>query len=434
MNRVVQIRAVSCTKELSMKGVRRVEQATAALSLLVSVAVVQAAAPAQPHAAIKHLPFEFQTVARMSEATGKAMREGLVVGKDGLLYGTAPFGGESQAGTFFRFNPSTGQVTVLHHFSWSETDGGTPMGKLWLNEDGSFLGVTATGGSNFAGVIYRITPEGHFEIIKSFGEAGPLGPRAANAGVIQATDGRLYGTTSSGGYANNGTLYRLNPDGSGFEVLHEFDQRRGDGQAPAAELIQGKDGDLYGMTTVGGRGSPNLPGGLGTIFRWRMNGKYELLQELDPMLGGYPLGPLLLASDGFMYGSNGSGGPNADPNRWGDVFRLGTHGRRATYKVVMVTGDIAGDSASLASGLIETPDGYLWGTAYWGGACVERGTVYRTSKTGDKRVIHSFCTADGGNPSSELVLAPDGWLYGTTEQAGGQDWGGTIFRVWPHDH
>ena len=369
----------------------------------------------------------------MSNATGLGPREGMVVGQDGLLYGTAMWGGAHNAGTVFRLDIRTQLLSVLHDFGTNAADGATPVGRLWPNADGSFFGVTASGGSDSGGMVYRLSAAGVFSVVHLFGQTGPLGPRAPYAGVMQASDGKLYGTTVAGGSANAGTLYRLNADGSGFEVLHEFNPARGDSSFPVAELIEGQDGHLYGTSYAGGTASPSFPTGMGTLFRWRKSGRYEVLQALDPVLGMYPSGPLMLASDGALYGSNATGGPNTDPNRWGDVFRLSTKGRRAKYSVVMVTGDIPRDSASLASGLTETPDGYLWGTAYWGGNCVERGTVYRTSKSGDKRVIHSFCNADGGNPESELVLAADGWLYGTTGQAGGPDFGGTIFRIWPHD-
>ncbi|HWX32134.1 MAG TPA: choice-of-anchor tandem repeat GloVer-containing protein [Steroidobacteraceae bacterium] len=142
----------------------------------------------------------------------------LIEGNDGNLYGT---GGEVNSscplgcGTVFRITPS-GAATVLYTFGAGPSDGHSPSGALVLARDGNFYGTTLTGGtpnanckaSNGCGTFYRITPSGTETVLYSFGTnaSDGIGPSGA---LLQASDGNFYGTTSAGGAANAGTVFKL---------------------------------------------------------------------------------------------------------------------------------------------------------------------------------------------------------------------------------
>src|ERR1019366_8032165 len=110
-----------------------------------------------------------------------------------------------------------------------------------------------------AGTIFAIATDGTgFTVLRSFAQATD-GGYPAESGLIQGTDGRLYGTTSGGGASGAGTIFAIATDGTGFTVLRSFAQAT-DGGSPAGSLIQGNDGRLYGANTYSG-----MYGG-GTIF------------------------------------------------------------------------------------------------------------------------------------------------------------------------
>jgi len=186
--------------------------------------------------------------------------QGLTLGKDGSLYGVTFFGGTSGTGTVFKIT-RTGTFTLLHSFSGSESSP-SPSGTLVRGIDGSFYGTTTA--ITFYGAttatpetVFKITPAGIFTVLHTFGGdegSAPLG------GLIQGPDGNFYGVTSAGGLFGFGTLYRIGPAGA-FMMLHAFKGQEEGSVVAAAPLVSGTDGKLYGMTTSGGNGA-------GVFFRF----------------------------------------------------------------------------------------------------------------------------------------------------------------------
>ncbi|MGA9778380.1 MAG: choice-of-anchor tandem repeat GloVer-containing protein [Limisphaerales bacterium] len=247
------------------------------------------------------------------------------------------------------------------------------------------------------------------------------------AGLVQGSDGNFYGTTFGGGTSGGyGTVFKISTNGA-FNSLFTFNYT--DGDNPEAALVQGNDGNLYGTTEDGGANNPPL--GYGTVFKSGTNGPPTSLYSFGniedgsgiPLDGGRPSGPLVQASDGNFYGTTPYGGTNAIPA--GTVFRISANG--TFTNLYSFTGGTDGDSPE--AGLVQGPDGNLYGTTYGAyGPYNIYGNVFKISTNGVQNNVYTFTGADGANPSAGLVLGSDGNFYGTTT-SGGTYTNGTVFRV-----
>jgi uncharacterized repeat protein (TIGR03803 family) len=187
----------------------------------------------------------------------------LILGTDGNLYGTTLAGGAHGDGTVFKITPSGG-LTILHSFC-SQTgcpDGEFPQTGLFQATDGNFYGTTILGGAYGNGTIFKMTPTGTLTAIYSVcSETGCPDGNYLYAGLTQATDGNLYGMMDIGGANGYGTLFRITTTGS-LTTLYSFCSQSGctDGEYPSGGLVQDTNGNLYGMTADGGAN------GDGTVF------------------------------------------------------------------------------------------------------------------------------------------------------------------------
>ena len=139
----------------------------------------------------------------------------LVQGSDefGFLYGMTANSGVAAAGTVYKIKPDGTGFIMIHPFTGSATDGGLPAGRLIELSDHNFYGTTQRGGTQDCGTVFRISPTGGYELIDSFAVAAK--GCFPNDGVMQATDGNLYGTAPVGG-SGFGTVFRVpfsNPGG-----------------------------------------------------------------------------------------------------------------------------------------------------------------------------------------------------------------------------
>jgi uncharacterized repeat protein (TIGR03803 family) len=356
---------------------------------------------------------------------------GLVEGRDGSLYGVTPNGGvgdcqgsagQRGCGTVFKVSKDGGGYRLLHQFSSGREDGQEPAG-LIEGSDGTLYGTTVAGGGDNAGTVFKLNPDGsRHALLHSFSNSGSGGNRP-QAGVIQGRDGALYGATSSGGSNFSGTVFKLNTDGLAYTVLHTFTSRDG---RPQAKLIEGSDGALYGTTYEGGSN------GFGGVFKLNKDGSgYLILHsfKFDRVDGIRPSAELMEGSDGGLFGTTGQGGTSHS----GTVFRLNKDG--SNYRVLHSFGPgYSGDGEYPGGGLVEGSDGALYGTTVYGGgdiACTGGcGTVFKLNKDGSgyTNFIFGAISHDGKHPVSSLIQGSDGGLYGTT-QWGGQLGLGTVFRV-----
>jgi uncharacterized repeat protein (TIGR03803 family) len=187
----------------------------------------------------------------------------LVESTNGDLYGTTTEGGATNNGTVFRVT-ANGALKTLHSFN--SADGGYPSGALVQTRSGIFYGTTTEGGSSNYGTIFKITSEGSLTMLHSFDSMNGAYPYDA---LIQATDGNLYGTTADGGSVSVacslgcGTIFKVTAAGT-LTTLHRFNGS--DGENPLGGLVQSTDGRLYGVTQLGGTSSSCPPFGCGTAF------------------------------------------------------------------------------------------------------------------------------------------------------------------------
>ncbi len=186
---------------------------------------------------------------------------GLIQGTDGDFYGTAQVGGKSRVGVVFKIT-SRGQLTVLYNFDGPH--GAQPVGPIIQASDGNFYGTTFRGGSGNRGVVYKMTPGGTLTVIHNFlSSAGQA--TYPTAGLVQATDGNLYGTASLGSAFGDGQLFQITPEGK-YTVLYNFGKNGGAaGNIPQVTLFQHTNGSLYSDTYYGG--DPGcVPGGCGVLY------------------------------------------------------------------------------------------------------------------------------------------------------------------------
>jgi uncharacterized repeat protein (TIGR03803 family) len=219
---------------------------------------------------------------------------GLVQGTDGNLYGTAAAGGANSGGTVFKVTP-TGTLTTLYSFCAQPkcADGMTPYAGLVLASNGTFYGTTSVGGLNGDGTVFSITPGGTLTTLHSFDVTDGSLPEAA---LVQAANGTFYGTTVEGGPppTNKGSVFSITSGGTlttlfGFEIT--------DGYNPFAALVQATNGTFYSTTTVGGASLD------GTVFSITPGGTLTTLHNFDLTDGGYPYAGLVQATNGTFYGT-----------------------------------------------------------------------------------------------------------------------------------
>lgn len=322
----------------------------------------------------------------------------------------------------------------LHTFL-QNVEGANPEAALLPGNDGFLYGTTANGGINGKGTLYKIQPDGSgFVTLYAFSGIGSDGA-TPYAGLLLGNDGALYGTTQYGGDSGHGVVFKIKPDGSGFAVLHSFSGIGGEGAYPRTALIQDKNGILYGTTDLGGNGK-------GTLFKIKLDGSdFETLyafSQTDSNLtnsdGAVPEAALLLGKDGFLYGTTLRGGANTN----GTLFKIMPDGSGfvALYTFSQTDGNFSNsDGAHPRAGLIQDEAGVLYGTTYLGGIDAN-GTLFRINSDGSNfMTLYAFSQTDnlginndGSTPQAALLLGKDGFLYGTTA-TGGINGTGTVFKI-----
>ncbi len=322
------------------------------------------------------------------------------------------------------------QEKVLYSFCSQTncTDGNGPSGGLISDAAGDLYGTTSSGGSYNYGTVFELTPAGGGgwteKVLYSFNNRDGGGYPAA--GLIFDAAGNLYGTTAGGGTYGYGTVFEftrsLNAVGGGWteKVLYSFNNNGTDASNPDTSLIIDAAGNLYGTTYFGGTYDQGTVFELTPIAGGRWTEKV-LHSFNDNGTDGYePQAGLILDAAGNLYGTTTVGGPYGG----GTVFELtrsiNAVGGGWTEKVLHSFNPYSGTDGSYPLALIFDAAGDLYGTTYNGGTYNVGNVFELTSTEGGwtEQVLFSFDFGDGGAPEAGLIFDTAGNLYGTTAVGG----------------
>jgi len=356
------------------------------------------------------------------------------------LYGMTEMGGANPGtsggglGTIFHMNTDGTGYKVLYSFGSVANDGASPAGSLTLSGS-TFYGMTSAGGAYGYGTIFQINTDGAgYKVLYSFGSVANDG--AYPSGSLTLSGSTLYGTTGAGGTgaSPSGTIFQINTDGNGYKVLYNFCPSGVDydGAYPVGSLTL-SGSTLYGMTDAGGTGPD------GTIFKINTDGSgYHVLYNFSAYYFGaaHPFGSLTL-SGSTLYGMTNSGGAND----YGTIFMFNTETNIEKVLYSFGSGSVANDGASPA-GSLTLSGSTLYGMTCYGGYYAGTygwGTIFQINTDGTGyQVLYSFDrhvvgTGDGAYPYGSLTLSGS-TLYGMT--SGGGAYGphnggdGTIFSLY----
>jgi uncharacterized repeat protein (TIGR03803 family) len=361
---------------------------------------------------------------------GGRSQGGVIVDKEGNLYGTTNSGGVYNAGTVFELSPSNGSwnETVLYSFTGG-SDGAYPMAGLTFCR-GNLYGTTLEGGGGW-GVVFELaalTKGWKQSVIYSF--SAQRDGEKPHGGLTCDAAGALYGTTYTGGIYGGGTVFKLtriaasSTNGRWSETtLHSFGNAN-DGMNPQGTVVLDKQGNVYGTTTDGGYGR-------GTVFElahsksgWGETIIYNFLGGND---GAFPYAGVMSDAAGNLYGTTYAGGTYGE----GSVFRLTLSNSQWTEAVLYAFDAPSSGGYPYRGSLTLDGSGNLHGTTSTGDYA---GTVFDlslSSGTWTESVLYEFSNEeDGGTPYDGVILDAAGNSYGTTV-GGGNCNEGVVFEVTP---
>ncbi len=380
-----------------------------------------------------------------SKKHGRYPQAALIMDQKGNLYGTTTQGGKVNmnnpygSGVVFRLSPPYGlhNRTVIYTFSGGK-DGGTPFAGLIMDKQGNLYGTATSGGVSGAGVVFKLSPpygQGHEKVLYNF--TGGADGGDPFAGVIMDSQGNLYGTTDSGGGSNvlngYGVVFKLSPPygQSNETVLYAF-SGGADGSSPESGVIMDKQGNLYGTTPFGGAGQG--VNGSGVVFKlsppYGQSSETVLYTFTGGADGAIPTAALIEDPQGNLYGTTVAGG-NLETNGGigsGVVFKLSPPYGQSS-ETVLYTFNGGADGGNPYAGVITDAQGNLYG-ATEGGGSNGNGVVFKLDPSGTETVLYTFTGgADGGYLDAGLLLDPQGNLFGVTAE-GGKGYG-VVFEITP---
>jgi uncharacterized repeat protein (TIGR03803 family) len=357
----------------------------------------------------------FTTLVNFDSTNGAGSSAGMILAKDGNLYGTTQLGGANNDGTVFKITPA-GQLTILHSFCSLAVcaDGANPVGGVIQATDGNFYGTTEIN------TIFKMTSTGALTTIATLNAAEG---QSLEAGLIQGKDGNLYGVAAGGGANSNcsTTLSEQHPDAEGHLPPRRFvtcgtvfkvtlsgtvttvaNMTMASGFRPSAPLVQASDGNFYSTAPEGGSSD------LGTVFKVTPGGTLTTLHNFVGTDGEKSESALIHATDGNLYGATSFGGSIGG----GTIFKITLGGTLTTLASLSYNAGF-GPLAALVQG----SDGNFYGTTAQNGPSND-GVIFKITPTGALTALHNFEGSDGEYPAASLVEGTNGSLYGTTFYGG----------------
>lgn len=319
------------------------------------------------------------------------------------LWSTTAYGGfYSNGGTIFKIDSSGNNKSVEFNFLVNDCKNPT-YNELFETSDGSFYGMSKFGGTSLSGVLFQYNPITNVYTKKvDFDQTKGSYPEAS---LIQAIDGKLYGLTSQGGTNNDGVLFQYDPITNVYVKKHDFSNSL-TGRFPLGSLIQANDGNLYGLTSNGG------VNGAGVLFQYNpVSNLYTKKVDFNSSTGQYPSGTLIQANDGMLYGLTKQGGVN----NYGVLFQYNINTNALIVKNYFA-GGVNGNNPF--GSLIQANDNMLYGLTEFGGTN-GAGVLFQYDLSSNTFIKKSdFNNTNGRSPKGRLMQANDGNLYGLTAQGG----------------
>ena len=332
------------------------------------------------------------------------------------------------------FGAAPSPFRLLHSFSGPPNDGYFPANGTSLTGTGTTLyGMTTSGGHSSNGIIFKVSTDGTgYQILHHFDgptltslilnpTSGSKNDGAQPYGTPVLSGSILYGTTTQGGSNGIGTVFKMNTDGNGFQILHHFANTGGDGYFPNDSLVL-VGSTLYGTTANGGAGFSD-----GVVFKVNIDGTgYQVLHSFVPSgpEGASPHGPLLVVGS-TIYGVTELGGTGGQ----GIAFQINTNG--TGYQIIHTFTGTSTDGGQGVGGLV------LIGSALYGmtgsAGANNVGSVYTMGLNGTGfHLLHSFAINEGWSPFAGLATSGS-ILYGMTKNGGANSGlgSGIIFQINP---
>jgi uncharacterized repeat protein (TIGR03803 family) len=353
-------------------------------------------------------------VAAFNGTNGAQPMAPVTVGADGVLYGTTYSGGQDfngiHGGTVFRCTIG-GDLSTLHDFVIG-TSGSYPRSGLVQDTNGILYGTTSvTGSADTFGTLFSISTNGNWTNLMLFRLTNGI---AFSESPVIASDGSFYGTTPGGGAGKAGMVFKLSP-GNDLIPLSYF--RCGSNGVSPSSLLQTNGGLLFGTTTGGGTNN------VGTVFCMDTNGALFFSTSLDPGIGSVPSSPLIKGADDYLYGLAQEGGDYGH----GSIYRITTNG------VLSAVASFNKTNGSAPTGpFYIDANRNIFGLTYKGGTN-DQGALFRVDPNGAISCLFSFNInqfgANAGFPRYGLIRASDGAFYGTSGFGGNNLFEGCVFRL-----
>jgi uncharacterized repeat protein (TIGR03803 family) len=326
-----------------------------------------------------------------------------------FYYGCTFSSGTYGTGNIFRYDLISNTYNVLYNFIYSE--GSQPSGKLLLASNGKLYGTTVVGGPSHSGVIFEFdiqtnTYTNKFSFTQSINGSQP------QSNLIQASNGKVYGTAATGGAFGDGTLFEYDIVTNTF--THKFDFNEPNGKIPIGGLFETPTGSLIGTTMNGGANN------YGVIYEYDLilDTCYKRL-DFNGTNGKNPVSAFVYANGSKVLGVTSLGGNND----CGVLFEY-DYGTFTCIKKI----DFSSPNGKMPrNSLLKAQNGKYYGLTYQGGI-YNAGVVYEydyTTNIFQKKF--DFSETNGINPDCALIKGNFGKLYGATTQ-GGQSLSGTIFE------